>query len=79
MNNKKRTENSYRSVQAKDGTFSPHLGRTITERLTRYCKNLNINRTRFVEQCIAERLDELEDVYLQSLTKEELIEIIKHK
>lgn len=79
MSNGKRTENGYRNVQSKDGRFSLHLGRAVTERLTRYCKNLNINRTRFAEQCIAERLDELEDIYLQSLTKEELIEIIKHK
>lgn len=77
MTQRLRVEDGFRSAQSKDGTFSPHLGKTITDRVTRYCKRKNLNRTRFVEQCVNERLDVLEKEYLEGLTKEELIAMIQ--
>lgn len=73
---RKRNELNYRDVKSNDGTFSPHINRTTTERLSRYCKMTNQNRTRFVEQCVNAQLDILEREALVSKSKEELIEMI---
>lgn len=73
---RKRNEEKYRNVKSKDGTFSPHIGKQTTERLTKYCHIKNINRTKFVEMCINERLDVLERDFYESLTKDELIDLI---
>lgn len=75
---KERNETNFRNTVSNDGTFSPHIGKTTTERLTKYCKLRNINRTKFVESCINTSLDTLEEEYLHGLSKEELISIIKN-
>lgn len=73
---RERNETTFRNASSKDGSFSPHIGRPTTERLTKYCKETNQNRTRFVERCINERLDVLESEFYQALTKEQLIEML---
>lgn len=60
---RERVENNCRNVSSKDGGFSPHIGKATAERLTKYCRNANMNRTKFVEKCINERLDVLENEY----------------
>ena len=72
-----RNEDGYRNTESKNGVFSPHISKATATRLTKWCARENINKTRFVESCINEKLDMLEEEFLQSLTKEELIEIIK--
>ena len=78
MAEKKRTF-GYKDSVSKSGSFSPHLGKATSERLTKYCKSTNQNRTRFIEKCINEKLDVLEMEYLESLSKEELIELYLNK
>lgn len=73
---KERIEENCRNTKSKDGTFSPHIGRLTTERLTRYCHLKNTNRTKFVEQCINDRLDVLEREFYEALSKDELIDLI---
>jgi len=74
---KPRTEDKYRNASSKDGTFSPHISKKTAERIDRYCKINNINKTKFIEQCVNERLDDLETEMLDTLTKEQLIEMVK--
>lgn len=74
---KERIEENCRNVKSKDGTYSPHIGKATAERLTKYCHNVKANRTKFVEKCINERLDVLENEYYESLSKEELINMLK--
>ena len=76
---RERNEANYRNTKSTNGEFSPKIGKTTTERLTRYCKDTNQNKTRFVERCINERLDVLETEFLNSLSKEELIELLKNR
>ena len=71
----KRTFN-YKNTASNDGTFQPSLSATTTRRIIRYCSEMNLNKTRFVEKCVNERLDELERELLGMRTKEELIELI---
>ena len=76
MATRNRVENGCRGTQSKDGTFSPHISKNTTERLARYCSLRNLNKTKFVEQCINRMLDQLEAEYYESLSKEELISLI---
>ena len=76
---KERVEQNCRNVASKDGTFSPHINKTTTERLTKYCHLINKNKTHFVEQCINVCLDKLEPQYYEQLSKEDLINIILKK
>ena len=72
-----RKETSFRNnAISKTGTFSPRISAATTNRIIRYCKETNQNKTRFVEQCVNERLDELERQMLANLSKEQLIEML---
>lgn len=74
-----RNETSFRNAKSQDGTFSPHLNKTTSERLSRYCKMSDQNRTKFVEHCINAQLDILEKDFYLSKTKEELVEMLLSK
>ena len=74
--NRRRNESSYRATNSMDGRFSPNISERTTERIVRYCQRNNLNKTRFVEECVNYRLDELEREMLEELSKEQLIDII---
>ena len=71
-----RFESNYRKTSTKDGCFSPKLSQKISKRIIRYCERQDINKTKFVEDCVAERLDVLERESLNGMSKEMLIEMI---
>ena len=71
-----REETNFRNVKSKDGTFSPHIGERTAERITRYCKYKNLNRTNFVETVMNSYLDKAEKTLFESMTKEQLISLI---
>ena len=73
---KQRNEENYRNVKSRDGVFSPHISKHTADRLARFCQSKNINKTKFVEECINNQLNTLEREYYESLTKEELIKLI---
>ena len=76
---KEREETNCRNVKSKDGSFSPHISKQTAERMAKYCHLTNINKTKFVERCINERLDDLEKEYYEALTKDDLIALIMNK
>lgn len=61
----------------RNGEFSPRFDRKTAERIWRYCKAKDLNKTHFVIACVNERLDTLEDEMLEALSKEELIKMIR--
>ena len=71
-----RREDNYRNTPTKDGCFSPKLSRRVSRRIIRYCEQQDINKTKFVESCVAERLDTLEREALNGMPKEMLIEML---
>ena len=71
-----RHESNYRNTPTKDGCFSPKLSRKVSRRIIRYCEQQDLNKTKFVECCVAERLDTLEREALNSMPKEMLIEML---
>lgn len=74
-----RNETAFRNASSQDGTFSPHLNKTTSERLSKYCRMSNQNRTRFVEHCVNKQLDLLEKEFFLSKSKEELVEMLLSK
>lgn len=76
-----RNEEGYRNTPTQDGRFSPHISRKTSRRIVRYCEQQNINKTKFVEDCVNDRLDILERELLAGLSKEMLIEMLlcKHE
>ena len=74
---KERTETNYRDTRSKDGTLSPIIGASTAARIRRHCARMNINKTKFIEGVLNKALDDLEEQYYQSLSKEELIELVK--
>lgn len=79
MASKTRTETNCRNVNSKDGTFSPHFNVAVSERLTKYCKLTNQNRTKVAETCVMKQLDILEREFLEDKSKEELIDLLLMK
>ena len=73
---KTRTEECYRHTRTKDGGFSPKLSQPVVKRLIRYCEQQNLNKTKFVEKCVTERLEVLEKEALNNMPKEMLIEML---
>lgn len=61
----------------RNGEFSPRFDRKTAERIWRYCKAKDLNKTHFVIACVNERLDTLEDEMLEALSREELIKMIR--
>lgn len=73
---KRNAEIGFVDSRQKDGGFCPHLEATVTKRIVRYCRLKNINKTKFVTDCINAQLDVLEKEIYESMSKEELIEIL---
>lgn len=71
-----RNETGYRNTSSKDNGLTAHIGQKTASRLSRYCKIQNINRTKFIEECVNTVLDTKEQEILLSLSKEELVNII---
>ena len=67
---------SYRDSSSKDGRFSTHLGVSTTQRMKDYCKRENKNCSQFVEECVIEKLDRLDEESYRKLSREDLISVI---
>lgn len=76
MEKKTRIETGYRGVSSENGTFSPHISKKTNDRLSRYCRINNENKTKFVEYCINHTLNSLERAMYEEKSKEELIQIL---
>ena len=73
MAEKKTTNRDYKKTNNMTGEFGTKLNKEVNERLTEYCRAKNLNKTKYVNQIVMERLDQdLNDMY-SSMTKEELI------
>ena len=73
---KKNTEIGYVDSYEEGRGFTPHLNALDSKRIDRYCKLKNLNKTKFVSYCVNKVLDDLEKTIYESMSKEELIEIL---
>lgn len=66
----------FKNSASKDGSLSAHISKFTNERLARYCKEAGLNRTRFIEECINEKLENVERELYMSKSKEELVDLL---
>lgn len=81
MTEKKTTNRDYKFKRTNNmtGEFGTKLNKEVNERLTEYCRAKNLNKTKYVNQIVMERLDQdLNDMY-SSMTKEELIRYLTNR
>lgn len=81
MTEKKTTNRDYKFKRTNNmtGEFGTKLNKEVNERLTEYCRAKNLNKTKYVNQIVMERLDQdLNDMY-SSMTKEELIRCLTNR
>lgn len=78
MENKRtREENGFRNTIQKDGRLNTTWSAAISSRITNYCRAINRNRTKFLEELVAKELDRLERERLEQMTREELMDEIQ--
>lgn len=70
---------NYRNSKSKNGSLSLKLSPETAQAVKEYCHLNNLNCTKFVEQIMAEKMQELEQNKYDGLTKEELIEMLKER
>ena len=81
MAEKKTTNRDYKFKRTNNmtGEFGTKLNKEVNERLTEYCRANNLNKTKYVNQIVMERLDQdLNELY-NSMTKEELIRYLTNR
>lgn len=81
MTEKKTTNRDYKFKRTSNmtGEFGTKLNKEVNERLTEYCRAKNLNKTKYVNQIVMERLDQdLNELY-NSMTKEELIRYLTNR
>lgn len=76
MSERKAVSYVNRGNKPKNGEYVSHIPRAIAERLRKYCKLTNQNCQRYVERCIIANLDIDERKILESMNKDELIDMI---
>lgn len=71
-----RGRHGYSESQNKKGEFVAHVEAPIARRLERYCSIKKLTKTQFVNDCVRAQLDTLEKDIYNSMTREELLEIL---
>ena len=71
-----RSEERYRNTNSKDGTLSVIISPEVASRIVEHCKRMDISKTKFVNAEMKKAMDRVENEWLLSLTKEELVEMI---
>ena len=73
MNERKnRIESRFRNVKSENGVYSCKIDASTAERVARYCKKFDINKSKFVADIINEKMDVLEKNMLEQMTMEDL-------
>ena len=72
----KKNCDNYRETVPHKGQLCVHVDEKTTGRIIRYCKVKNINKTKFIADCVNKQLDQLEREALHDMSKEMLIEMI---
>lgn len=74
-----RNEEGFRNRPSRDGIISCKFDLDVSKRIIDYCKSKNLNKTKFINNCMRTQLDELEQEYYESLDKDELIRLLRNK
>ena len=70
-----RNEDGYRHTLAKNGSLTVHLSPDITEKIMAYCQRNNLNKAKFVEDCVKKQLIVAEREELTKMDHDMLVEL----
>ena len=69
----------YKNTFSKTGIYTLHINAELNKKISEYCKRKNLNKAKYLNECISKSIQNDESEYLSTLSKEELLQIIMNK
>ena len=69
----------YKNTVSKTGIYTLHINAELNKQISEYCKMKNLNKAKYLNECISKAIQSDEGEYLSTLSKEELVQIILNK
>ena len=69
----------YNNTVSKAGIYTLHLNAELNKQISEYCKMKNLNKAKYLNECISKAIQNDESEFLSTLSKEELVQIILNK
>ena len=69
----------YKNTVSKTGIYTLHINAELNKQISEYCKMKNLNKAKYINECISKAIQSDEGEYLSTLSKEELVQIILNK
>ena len=72
-------EYKYKNTISKTGIYTLHINAELNKQISEYCKMKNLNKAKYLNECISKAIQNDESEFLSTLSKEELVQIILNK
>ena len=69
----------YKNTISKTGIYTLHINAELNKQISEYCKMKNLNKSKYLNECISKAIQNDEREFLSTLSKEELVQIILNK
>ena len=69
----------YKNTVSKPGIYTLHINAELNKQISEYCKMKNLNKAKYLNECISKAIQNDENEFLSTLSKEELVQIILNK
>ena len=69
----------YKNTVSKTGIYTLHINAELNKQISEYCKMKNLNKAKYLNECISKAIQSDEGEFLSTLSKEELVQIILNK
>lgn len=69
----------YKNTVSKTGIYTLHINAELNKQISEYCKMKNLNKSKYLNECISKAIRSDESEFLSTLSKEELVQIILNK
>ena len=69
----------YKNTISKTGIYTLHINAELNKKISEYCKLKNLNKAKYLNECISKAIQNDESEYLSTLSKEQLVQIILNK
>ena len=69
----------YKNTVSKNGIYTLHINAELNKQISEYCKMKNLNKAKYLNECISKSIQNDESEFLSTLSKEELVQIILNK
>ena len=69
----------YKNTVSKTGIYTLHINAELNKQISEYCKMKNLNKAKYLNECISKAIQSDESEFLSTLSKEDLLQIILNK